>query len=142
VHCLNLDDGCFQVGVHIADVTHFVRPGILSNSILFNHYFLPLGTALDRVASERSTSVYLCGQRIDMLPGLLSTDICSLKGKVERYAFSVIWILDSNAEIKSVRFCKSLIHSRAALTYQRAQELIDKPESAIDKIGISHPPAE
>uniref|UniRef100_A0A1I8AYG7 Protein DIS3 homolog n=1 Tax=Meloidogyne hapla TaxID=6305 RepID=A0A1I8AYG7_MELHA len=109
VHCRELGPNRYEVGVHIADVTHFVRPG----------------TAIDQTAAERSTSVYLCGRRIDMLPSLLSTNLCSLRGNELRYAFSVIWELNEEAQIQNVRFCKSLIHSRAALTYQRAQELID-----------------
>uniref|UniRef100_A0A914KMQ1 Protein DIS3 homolog n=2 Tax=Meloidogyne TaxID=189290 RepID=A0A914KMQ1_MELIC len=109
VHCRELRPNRFEVGVHIADVTHFVRPG----------------TAIDQTAAERSTTVYLCGRRIDMLPSLLSTNLCSLRGGELRYAFSVIWELNGDAEIQNVKFCKSLIHSRAALTYQKAQEMID-----------------
>jgi exosome complex exonuclease DIS3/RRP44 len=60
-----------------------------------------------------------------MLPLLLSSELCSLRGDVLRYAFSVIWELDENAEIISTRFTKSLIKSRAALTYQQAQDMID-----------------
>uniref|UniRef100_A0A914US77 Protein DIS3 homolog n=1 Tax=Plectus sambesii TaxID=2011161 RepID=A0A914US77_9BILA len=109
LHCRSLDDGCFEVGVHIADVSHFVRPG----------------TAIDLEAAERGTTVYLCDQRIDMVPELLSSNLCSLRGGEERYAFSVIWKLTSEAEIVDVKFHKSVICSRAALTYQQAQDLID-----------------
>lgn len=109
LHCKKNPDGTYEVGVHIADVTHFVRPS----------------TAMDREASLRSTSVYLCGRRIDMLPELLSSNLCSLRGGEVRYAFSVIWQLNEDAEVLSAEFTKSVIKSRAALTYQRAQEMID-----------------
>ncbi|KJH49006.1 RNB-like protein [Dictyocaulus viviparus] len=109
------------VGVHIADVTHFVRSG----------------TAIDDEAAIRGTTVYLCDRRIDMLPALLSSDLCSLKGGEERYAFSVIWTMTSNAEILSTKYHKSLICSKAALTYEKAQELIDDPTSEDDvTIGL------
>lgn len=75
-------------------------------------------TALDRAASERSTSVYLCGRRIDMLPDLLSSNLCSLQPYELRYAFSVIWVLDIEAKIQRTEFCKSLIKSRRKFTYQ------------------------
>lgn len=121
LHCVELGPNLFEVGVHIADVTHFVRPG----------------TAMDQAAAERSTSVYLCGRRIDMLPELLSTNLCSLRPNELRYAFSVIWRLDAEARILSVRFCKSLIHSRAALTYQFAQQMVDDQQQYQDNIAQS-----
>lgn len=73
----------------------------------------------------------MCNRRIDMLPELLSSELCSLRGDVLRYAFSVIWELDENAEIQSTRFTKSLIKSRAALTYQQAQDMVDGKEIEI-----------
>jgi exosome complex exonuclease DIS3/RRP44 len=119
LHCIELDNGNWQVGVHIADVTHYVKPG----------------TAIDLEASDRSTSTYLVNKRLDMLPGLLTTDLCSLKGNVDRYAFSVLWEVTPEADIVNVEFKKSVIHSIAALTYQQAQLLIDQPEDANDLQG-------
>jgi len=117
LHCVDLGNGRFEVGVHIADVTHFVRPG----------------TAIDLEAANRGTTVYLCRQRIDMLPELLSSNLCSLRGGELRYAFSVIWVLKGeDASIEAVRFTKSLIKSRAAMTYKQAQELIDDPARVSD----------
>jgi len=116
LHSLILPNGNYQIGVHIADVTHYVKPG----------------TAIDLEAANRSTSTYLVNKRLDMLPGLLTTDLCSLKGGVDRYAFSVIWEVNEDAEIVEVEFHKTLIHSIAALTYQQAQSLIDQPEDAND----------
>ena len=68
LHCIVLPNGNFQVGVHIADVTHYVKAG----------------SAMDLEAANRSTSTYLVNKRLDMLPGLLTTDLCSLKGNVDR----------------------------------------------------------
>jgi len=112
LHCIELPNGNWQVGVHIADVTHYVEAG----------------TAIDLEAANRSTSTYLVNKRLDMLPSLLTTDLCSLKGNVDRFAFSVLWEVTPEAEIVNVDFKKSIIHSIAALTYQQAQALIDKPE--------------
>lgn len=113
LHCITLPNGNFQVGVHIADVTHYVKAG----------------SAMDLEAANRSTSTYLVNKRLDMLPALLTTDLCSLKGNVDRYAFSVIWEVTPDAEIINVDFKKSIIHSIAALTYQEAQAFIDQPDS-------------
>ncbi|VDK85731.1 unnamed protein product [Litomosoides sigmodontis] len=99
----------FPVGVHIADVSHFVRPN----------------TAMDAEAAHRGTTVYLCDRRIDMLPELLSSDLCSLRENVDRLAFSVIWTLTADADIIDIKFHKSLIRSSAALTYEEAQNKID-----------------
>ncbi|CAB3409482.1 unnamed protein product [Caenorhabditis bovis] len=116
LHCRQIGDDLFEVGVHIADVTHFVRPN----------------TAIDDEAALRGTTVYLCDRRIDMLPALLSSNLCSLRGEEERYAFSCIWTMTSSADIQSVKFHKSLIRSKAALTYERAQEIIDDPKQTDD----------
>jgi exosome complex exonuclease DIS3/RRP44 len=109
LHCRALPNGNFEVGVHIADVSHYVRAG----------------TALDDEAASRGTTVYLVDKRIDMLPAELSTDTCSLRGGVERLAFSCLWEVDADANILSTRFHKSIIRSTAALTYEAAQTLID-----------------
>lgn len=109
LHAVQLPNGNYQVGVHIADVSHFVKPN----------------NAMDTEASLRGTTVYLVDKRIDMLPMLLGTDLCSLKPYVERYAFSVIWELDQNADIVSADFTKSVIKSREAFSYEQAQLRID-----------------
>lgn len=109
LHVKILENGNYEVGVHIADVTHFVLEG----------------SALDLEARKRGNSIYLVERRIDMLPTMLSTDICSLKPFVERFAFSCVWELTPNAEIVSVEFFKSIIKSVCAHTYQQAQEKID-----------------
>ncbi|CAG0883873.1 unnamed protein product [Darwinula stevensoni] len=109
LHCRELTNGNLEVGVHIADVTHFIRPG----------------TAIDQEAAARGTTVYLVDNRIDMVPELLSSNLCSLRGNEERFAFSVIWEVNKKAEILSTHFCKSIICSKAALTYEHAQLKID-----------------
>lgn len=112
LHATKLDNGNWQIGVHIADVTHFVKAK----------------SALDIEASQRATTVYLVDRRIDMLPPLLGTNLCSLKCNVERFAFSCIWEMTPNAEIKSTQFSKSIIRSRASFTYDQAQARLDSPE--------------
>jgi exosome complex exonuclease DIS3/RRP44 len=109
LHARKLPNGNFEVGVHIADVSHFVKPD----------------NAMDKEASMRGTTVYLVDKRIDMLPMLLGTDLCSLKPYVERYAFSVIWEVTPDADIVSADFTKSVIRSREAFAYEQAQLRID-----------------
>lgn len=110
LHCRILDNGNYEVGVHIADVTHFVR----ANS------------EIDKEAARRCTTVYMVERRTDMLPALLTENLCSIRGEVERLAFSVIWEIDRQAierkEKKIVRteYRKTVIRSRAALNYYAA----------------------
>ncbi|XP_071559206.1 exosome complex exonuclease RRP44 [Temnothorax nylanderi] len=120
LHCRSLPNGNFDVGVHIADVSHFIRPG----------------TALDKEAALRATTVYLVDKRIDMVPELLSSNLCSLRGEEERFAFSCIWEIDPDANIIDTRFCKSIICSRQAMTYEEAQLKIDDATQR-DAIAVS-----
>ncbi|OQO04986.1 hypothetical protein B0A48_08004 [Cryoendolithus antarcticus] len=123
LHATKLPNGNFEVGVHIADVSNFVRPN----------------NAMDKEASLRGTTVYLVDKRIDMLPMLLGTDLCSLKPYVERFAFSVIWEVDQEANILSSRYTKSVIRSREAFSYEAAQLRIDD-KSQVDELtqGMRH----
>ncbi|EFJ53011.1 hypothetical protein VOLCADRAFT_55673 [Volvox carteri f. nagariensis] len=84
-------------------------------------------TAMDLEAAQRATTVYLVQRRIDMLPKPLTEDICSLRCNVERLAFSVLWEVDEEANILNTTFMKSVISSRASLTYAEAQSRIDDP---------------
>uniref|UniRef100_A0AAV1TS63 RNB domain-containing protein n=1 Tax=Peronospora matthiolae TaxID=2874970 RepID=A0AAV1TS63_9STRA len=117
LHAKLLPNGNVQVGVHIADVTHFVAPG----------------SPLDEEAADRGTSTYLVDRRLDMLPGLLTTKLCSLTSTEDHFAFSVLWEMQlvGNKEVRiiDVSFCKSLIRSVASLSYQQAQELLDDPSA-------------
>ncbi|MDP6126162.1 MAG: RNB domain-containing ribonuclease, partial [Candidatus Latescibacteria bacterium] len=103
------DDGLARVGIHIADVTHYIKPG----------------SPVDLEASERSTSVYLPGEVIHMLPESLPSDVCSLRPGVDRLTMSAIADLDGGGGVTSVRFVRSVINSGAKLSYEEAQEVID-----------------
>lgn len=109
LHVRPLPNGNFEVGVHIADVTYFVKYGM----------------PMDTEAAARGTSVYLVDKRIDMLPSLLGTNLCSLRSNVDRLAFSCIWEMNENAEIVKVDFTKSVIRSKFSFTYEEAQTRID-----------------
>ena len=119
LHCKLMDNGNYECGVHIADVA----------------YYIDADSALDEEAALRGTSVYLVDRRIDMLPPLLSTDLCSLHPNVDRFAFSVVWEITPKAEIVDTWFHRSIIHSSAALAYADAQKRIDtkKPDDEITR---------
>lgn len=101
----------WKLGIHIADVSHYVRPKGL----------------LDKEAHSRGNSVYLADRVIPMLPEALSNGICSLKPGVERLAFSVFAEVSLQGKVHSVRFAKSVIKSAARLTYKQAFEILNKP---------------
>lgn len=96
----------WRVGVHIADVAHYVRPD----------------TALDEEAFQRATSVYLVDRVIPMLPPRLSNDLCSLKPETDRLTVSCVAEVDSDGEVKKFELYNSVIHSQARLTYQQVME--------------------
>jgi ribonuclease R len=104
-----LDDGCWEVGVHIADVTHFVKPGSI----------------IDREGYERATSVYLVDRTVPMLPERLSNELCSLRQDEEKCCFSVIFHLDGNADIRSSRIVRTLIKSDRRFDYDEVQDIIE-----------------
>lgn len=99
----------WEVGVHIADVTHYVKPGDL----------------VDREAVNRATSVYLVDRTIPMLPERLSNGLCSLRPQEEKLCFSVIFNLNDKAEIKKSRIVRTVIKSDSRLTYEDAQAVIE-----------------
>lgn len=103
-----------------ADVTHFVEPD----------------SPLDKEASHRSTSTYLVDRRLDMLPGYLTTQLCSLRSSEDHLAFSVLWEMDDDGNIYDVKFTKSVIHSVASLTYDEAQIMLDNNASS-DPVAVS-----
>ncbi|MFZ2500453.1 MAG: ribonuclease R [Minisyncoccia bacterium] len=110
-----LHNGNIEVGVHIADVSFFVKPG----------------NALDKEAVERATSVYLVDRTIPMLPEILSTDLCSLRPNQNRLAVSAVFTLDAEANIISEWFGETVIHSDKRFTYENAQEVLDKGEGEL-----------
>ncbi|TXB61431.1 ribonuclease R [Phaeodactylibacter luteus] len=105
----DLENGEVEIGVHIADVTHYVKEG----------------TPLDKEALSRSTSVYLVDRVLPMLPERLSNDLCSLRPNVDRLAFSAIFVFNKNMKIVNRWFGKTVIHSDQRFTYEQAQERLD-----------------
>ncbi|XP_018121095.1 DIS3-like exonuclease 2 isoform X2 [Xenopus laevis] len=115
--CKPLPDGNFEVGVHIADVSYFVAEG----------------NALDCMASERATSVYLVQKVIPMLPRLLCEELCSLNPMTDRLTFSVIWKITPQGKILDEWFGRSIICSCVKLSYDHAQNMINHPDKKIEK---------
>lgn len=107
-----LPNGLVEVGVHIADVTHFVKPdGII-----------------DKEAQSRATSVYLVDRTIPMLPERLSNGLCSLRPNEEKFCFSVVFEMAHDGTVKNSRICRTLIKSDRRFTYEEAQDIIEKGE--------------
>lgn len=104
-----LDDGKFEIGVHIADVSYFVVPG----------------SSIDAEARNRATSVYLVDRTIPMLPHVLSNDLCSLNQDVDRLSVSAVFVLDSDGNIHDKWFGETVIHSVKRFTYEEAQGVLD-----------------
>ncbi len=107
----------FEVGIHIADVSHYVKPG----------------TALDDEARERGTSVYLVDRTIPMLPEELSNDLCSLLPNKDRLTMSAVFVIDKNARVKNEWFGRTIIHSAKRFTYEEAEESIKKSDAPLHK---------
>ena len=105
-----LENGNLEVGVHIADVTHYVQPK----------------TALEREAYERATSVYLVDRTIPMLPERLSNGLCSLRPNEDKLTFACVFELDENAKVLKHWIGRTIIHSDRRFAYEEAQENIDK----------------
>ncbi len=108
----NLDNGNYEIGVHIADVSHFVTPG----------------TALDKAAYDRATSVYLPDRVNPMLPEKISNELCSLRPNEDKYTFSAVFQVNNRAEIKHRWIGRTIIHSDRRFTYEEVQEIIEKGE--------------
>ncbi len=109
---LRLPNGNVEVGVHIADVSHFVKPG----------------TALDDEAYNRATSVYLVDRTVPMLPERLSNDLCSLRPNEDRLTFSAIFEVDENGHLVKEWFGKTIIHSDRRFSYEEAQAILEAGE--------------
>lgn len=104
-----LENGNWEVGVHIADVTHYLKPG----------------TILDKEAINRATSVYLVDRCIPMLPEVLSNMVCSLRPKEEKYTFSAVFEMTDSGQILNQWFGKTVINSDRRFTYEEVQEIIE-----------------
>ncbi|KAI5190997.1 exosome complex exonuclease DIS3/RRP44 [Nematocida minor] len=127
LHAVERPNGIVEIGVHIADVTHFVKEG----------------SHLDREGRIRGCTTYLPNRRIDMLPGLLGTNLCSLHKNVDRLAFSIIWeakISDEKIEFISRRFAKTIIRSKESFTYDQASSVLEtgryKSQELIESLRI------
>jgi ribonuclease R len=104
-----LPNGHWEIGVHIADVTHYVQ----------------LGTQVEKEAQERATSVYLVDRTIPMLPERLSNFLCSLRPNEDKLTFSAVFELDDKASLKSQWFGRTIIHSNHRFSYESAQEALE-----------------
>lgn len=118
----------YEVGVHIADVAHYVQPG----------------TVLDIEARKRAFSVYLVDRTIPMLPSVLSNGMCSLNPNEDRFAFSAIFTMTHDGQILDKWFGRTIIHSDRRFTYEEAQELLNKIKSGeitVDETTVRDPSA-
>ena len=104
-----LSDGKWEVGVHIADVTHYVKPG----------------SPIDREAYQRGTSVYLVDRTVPMLPERLCNQICSLRPNEEKLCFSVVFELDDNGKVLKSHIARTVIRSDRRFAYEEAQQIIE-----------------
>lgn len=104
-----LDNGNYEIGVHIADVTHYVTPN----------------SALEREAFDRATSVYLVDRTIPMLPERLSNGLCSLRPNEDKLTFAAVFEIDERAKIVNEWFGRTIIHSDKRFTYEEAQQVIE-----------------
>lgn len=104
-----LENGHWEVGIHIADVTHYVKPGSI----------------IDKEAYERATSVYLVGRTIPMLPESLCNNLCSLRPNEEKLTFSVVLEMNDEAEVVASRIGRTIIESDRRFTYEEAQAIIE-----------------
>ncbi len=112
-----LDNGHFEIGVHIADVTHYVKPK----------------SPIDIEGLNRATSVYLVDRVVPMLPERLSNFICSLRPHEEKLCFSAVFELNLDAEVISEWFGRTIIYSDRRFTYEEAQEIIETEEGDMKK---------
>ncbi|WP_418501912.1 ribonuclease R [Flagellimonas sp.] len=110
-----LENGNYGIGIHIADVSHYVQPG----------------TILEDEAYDRATSVYLVDRVVPMLPEVLSNMACSLRPNEEKYTFSVVFEMDDNARLVNQWFGRTAINSNERFSYEEAQHIIETGEDAI-----------
>ncbi|RXJ52417.1 ribonuclease R [Gelidibacter gilvus] len=116
-----LDNGLYEIGIHIADVSHYVQEG----------------TILDDEAYERATSVYLVDRVVPMLPEVLSNNACSLRPNEEKYTFSAVFKMNDEAEIKEQWFGRTVTYSDARFSYEEAQVIIENNATIPARTSIS-----
>jgi ribonuclease R/exosome complex exonuclease DIS3/RRP44 len=112
-----LENGNYEIGIHIADVSHYLQEG----------------TVLDDEAYQRATSVYLVDRVVPMLPEILSNNACSLRPREEKYTFSAVFELDENAQLKKEWFGRTAINSNERFAYEEAQYIIETKTNQIPK---------
>ncbi len=110
-----IKDGLYEIGIHIADVSHYVKEG----------------TVLDDEAYERATSVYLVDRVVPMLPEVLSNNACSLRPHEEKYTFSAVFQMNDKCEIKNEWFGRTVTYSDARFAYEEAQSIIESKTNEI-----------
>ena len=112
-----LDNGLYEIGIHIADVSHYLQEG----------------TILDDEAYNRATSVYLVDRVVPMLPEVLSNNACSLRPHEEKYTFSAVFHINDKAEVKNQWFGRTVTYSDARFAYEEAQAIIESKANTIPK---------
>jgi len=112
-----LNNGLYEIGIHIADVSHYVKEN----------------TILDEEAYERATSVYLVDRVVPMLPEILSNNACSLRPQEEKYTFSAVFHMNDKAEVKKEWFGRTVIYSDARFAYEEAQSIIESKTNVVPK---------
>jgi len=112
-----IDENNYEIGIHIADVSFYVKPS----------------TILDKEAYNRATSIYLVDRVIPMLPEKLSNKVCSLRPDEDKLTFSAVFNFNKNGEIKNSWFGRTIIRSKKRFTYQEAQEIIETKKNIISK---------
>ncbi|WP_417876068.1 ribonuclease R family protein [Winogradskyella sediminis] len=117
-----LDNGLYEIGIHIADVSHYLQPG----------------TVLDDEAYDRATSIYLVDRVVPMLPEILSNGACSLRPHEEKYTFSAVFHMNDKCEIKKEWFGRTVTYSDARFAYEEAQAIIENNASLNNVDVLKH----
>jgi len=117
---VELDNGLYEIGIHIADVSHYVKEG----------------TILDEEAYERATSIYLVDRVVPMLPEILSNNACSLRPHEEKYTFSAVFKMNDKAEVVNKWFGRTVTFSDARFAYEEAQHIIES-NATLDTVKMS-----
>jgi len=112
---MTLPNGHYEIGIHIADVSHYVREN----------------DTIDKEAQERGTSIYLVDRVIPMLPEVLSNDLCSLRPNEDRLSFSAVFEMDADGTIHNEWFGQTIIHSDKRFSYEEAQEVLTRKEGPL-----------
>lgn len=121
-----LENGNYEIGIHIADVSHYLVPG----------------TVLDDEAYERATSVYLVDRVVPMLPEILSNGACSLRPHEEKYTFSAVFEMNTNGKVLNQWFGRTVTYSDARFAYEEAQHIIEANEGGASNEILTNIPSE